>query len=209
MRPRKSAQDRKAEIVNVLLVLADRIGPDRLTTKDIAAEVKITQAAIFRHFPTKADIRVMVADVVIARMSESWDATLAQEPERDAQRRALVLAQFAQIEACPALPSILFSRELEVENPQLRERFAAILMIFQGHLAMALTRMRDQGKLRADLSPDDTAVFVTALVQGVAIRWILGARVGACHAGSTIRHLPGHGAGSGMQLASAIAIFTP
>jgi AcrR family transcriptional regulator len=206
MRPRKSGQDRKAEIVNVLLVLADRIGPDRLTTNDVAAEVKITQAAIFRHFPTKADIRVMVADVVIARMSESWDVALAQEPERDAQRRALVLAQFALIEACPALPSILFSRELEVENPQLRERFAAILMIFQGHLAMALTR--DQGKLRADLSPDDTAVFVTALVQGVAIRWTLGAR-GACHAGSTIRHLPGHGAGSGMQVASATAIFTP
>jgi AcrR family transcriptional regulator len=176
MRQRKSAQDRKAEIVDALLVLADRIGPDRLTTNDVAAEVGITQAAIFRHFPTKADIWIMVADVVMARMSQSWDAALAQEPEPDAQLRALVQAQLAQIEACPALPSILFSRELGVENPELRERFAAILMTFQGHLATALTLMRDQGKLRADLSPDDAAVFVTALVQGIAIRWTLGAR---------------------------------
>ena len=50
---RKSAEDRKTEIIEALLGLADRIGPDRLTTNDIAREVGVTQAAIFRHFPTK------------------------------------------------------------------------------------------------------------------------------------------------------------
>ena len=49
---RKPAEDRKAEIVATLLALADQIGPDRLTTNDIAREVGLTQAAIFRHFPT-------------------------------------------------------------------------------------------------------------------------------------------------------------
>ena len=45
---------RKAEIVRTVLALADRIGPDRVTTGAAAAAVGVTQAALFRHFPTKA-----------------------------------------------------------------------------------------------------------------------------------------------------------
>lgn len=51
---RKSAELRKTQIVTTILDLADKIGPDRVTTGAIAAEVGVTQAAIFRHFPSKA-----------------------------------------------------------------------------------------------------------------------------------------------------------
>ena len=51
---RKTSDLRKAEIVATILGLADRIGPDRVTTGAVAIEVGVTQAAIFRHFPTKA-----------------------------------------------------------------------------------------------------------------------------------------------------------
>ena len=48
---RKSAELRKAEIVAAVLDLADRIGPDRVTTGAAAAAVGVSQAALFRHFP--------------------------------------------------------------------------------------------------------------------------------------------------------------
>jgi len=51
---RKSAELRKAEIVATVLDLADRIGPDRVTTGAVASQIGVTQAALFRHFPTKA-----------------------------------------------------------------------------------------------------------------------------------------------------------
>ena len=56
MQKRKSAEDRKAEIVAAVLRLADEIGPDRLTTNDVARAVDLSQPAIFRHFSTKADL---------------------------------------------------------------------------------------------------------------------------------------------------------
>ncbi|MBL9058832.1 MAG: TetR/AcrR family transcriptional regulator, partial [Mangrovicoccus sp.] len=39
MLKRKPAGDRKADIIEAVLRLADRIGPDRLTTNDVAREV--------------------------------------------------------------------------------------------------------------------------------------------------------------------------
>ncbi|MEZ5869283.1 MAG: TetR family transcriptional regulator, partial [Defluviimonas denitrificans] len=53
---RKPADLRKAEIVAKVIDLADRIGPDRVTTGAVAKAVGVTQAALFRHFPTKADM---------------------------------------------------------------------------------------------------------------------------------------------------------
>ena len=77
MKRRMPAEDRKAEIVAALLHLADRIGPDRLTTTDIARAVGVTQAAIFRHFPTKADLWTTVGEVIAGRLEAAWQDALA------------------------------------------------------------------------------------------------------------------------------------
>ena len=95
--PRKSADDRKAEIVATALRLADELGPDRLTTQAVADAVGLTQPAIFRHFPTKQALWQAVAEVITERMTNAWQGALAKEREPDRQLVALVLVQFRQI----------------------------------------------------------------------------------------------------------------
>ena len=73
---RKSAERRKAEIVTVVLVLADRIGPDRVTTGAVATAIGVTQAALFRHFPTKAALWQAVAEHVAEGLAAAWEDAL-------------------------------------------------------------------------------------------------------------------------------------
>lgn len=173
---RKPAGDRKTEIIEALLGLADRIGPDRLTTNDIAREVGVTQAAIFRHFPTKAELWSGAGEVIAGRLQDAWAAALAGPSSPQDRLRALIAAQLRQIETCPALPAILHSRELNVDNADLRERFRSLLMRYQGHLVASLEDMIADGSIAADIRPADAAVLLTSLVQGIAIRWSLGSR---------------------------------
>lgn len=173
---RKPAEDRKAEIVGALLRLADRIGPDRLTTNDIAREIGITQAAIFRHFPTKAELWLAVAEVVALRLEAAWLQALADAATPQDRLRALIATQLRQIETCPALPAILHSRELNAENAALRDRFRGLLLRFQGHLAETIDDMAAAGAIGSAVRSPDAAVLLTSLVQGVAIRWSLGSR---------------------------------
>ena len=70
---RKRAELRKAEIVAALLGLADSIGPDRVTTGAVASSIGITQAALFRHFPTKDTLWQTVAEHVAEGLEEAWD----------------------------------------------------------------------------------------------------------------------------------------
>lgn len=173
---RKPAEDRKADIVAATLALADRIGPDRLTTNHVAREVGVTQAAIFRHFPTKAELWAAVGEALSQRLTTAWDEALAAHATPRARLRALIRTQLRQIEACPALPAILHSRELGVDNAALRESCRSLVVRFQGHLAANLQVLADTGGLRADLPPEDAASLLVSLVQGLAIRWTLGAR---------------------------------
>lgn len=77
---RKSAGERRQEIIEAMLRLTVEVGPDRLTTQAVAGAVGLTQPAIFRHFPTRDALWLGVAEEISARMRARWsEATAAVE----------------------------------------------------------------------------------------------------------------------------------
>lgn len=173
---RKSADVRKSEIMASVMVLADRIGPDRVTTAAVAAEVGVTQAALFRHFPTKAALWTAVAEDVSRNLAEAWVQACEGRADPVQRLEALVAAQFGQIAARPAIPMLLFSRELSVDNEDLRMAFRDRLAAFHALLEQEIGAAQGLGLLRPDITSRDAALLMTSLIQGVAIRWTLGAR---------------------------------
>lgn len=176
MSGRQSAEERKAQIVAEVLRLADEIGPDRLSTTDVARAVGVSQPAIFRHFPTKDALWLAVAEAIADRLQRAWAEAEAGATGPHARLKALIGAQLSAISETPALPSILFSRELQVDNQALREVFRGLLGAFQGRLVAVIGDLQAAGDLKHDVSPEDVAILLTSLVQGIAIRWTLGAR---------------------------------
>lgn len=176
MSGRKSADNRKAEIVAAMLRLADELGPDRLTTDAVAKAVGLTQPGIFRHFPTKQSLWLAVAAQIARTLTDAWDEVLAAHTAPQDRVTALLQVQLRQISANPAIPAILHSRELHTENAALRAEFVGLMTRFQSLLAENVAEGRAQGIFRPDLDPQDTAILLISLVQGLAIRWSLGQR---------------------------------
>ncbi len=173
---RKSAEDRKAEIASVVLRLAAKVGPDRLTTEDIAQAVGLSQPAIFRHFPRKQDIWQAVAARIGADMATCWTKAGNGSGTPSGRLRALVEAQLRLIQSTPALPAILFSRELHAENEGLRQTFVEMMGRFHQVLRSAITDGIRMQEFRDDIDAADAAWLVLGLIQGLAVRWSLSAR---------------------------------
>lgn len=176
MLARKPAIERKAEIVDAMLRLADEVGPDRLTTQAVADAVGLTQPAIFRHFAKKQDLWVAVAATIAERLKAAWQQALDASDDPKTRIEGLILGQLRQIEAMPAIPSILFSRELQAENEALRQSVAALMTELVALLAAELTKGQRAGVFDAGLPAKDGAFLLVALVQSLAIRWTLGKR---------------------------------
>lgn len=173
---RKPADQRKSEIVATMLRLADELGPDRLTTQAVATAVGLTQPAIFRHFPSKQDLWLAVAELISDSLTDSWGQAVAGSNDPITRIRALVLGQLQQIETMPAIPSILFSRELHVENDALRQSVLHLMTDLLALLTRELAAAQTAGAVDPQLSPKDGALLLISLVQGLAIRWTLGKR---------------------------------
>lgn len=176
MRIRKSAEERKSELVETALRLSDKFGPDRLTTERIAQVVGVTQAAIFRHFPTKQDLWRAVAARIGEKFQQRWTAVDAHAAEPLEKLRALVLGQLSLIQSAPAIQAILFSRELHAENKSLRIVFWEMMQQFQTRIERLIEAAQRQGALREDIAAADMAFLVIGLAQGLVLRWSLSGR---------------------------------
>lgn len=176
MRVRKPAETRKAEIIDAALHLADKLGPDRLTTGAIADAVGLTQPGVFRHFPKKQDLWRAVAARVGAMMDARWTKTRNPDAAPTDRIRVLIAAQLRLIQSTPAIPAILFSRELHAKNKGLRKAFLGLMSRFHRLIAGLVTQARDAGEIRDDLESDDAAFLIVGLVQGLAVRWSISGR---------------------------------
>ncbi len=175
-RIRKTAADRKKEIIQTAIRLAAISGPDRLTTEKLAREIGISQAAIFRHFPTKSDIWNGVA----AHIGEIMKipATLIQEQPKEPTSllRELVSRQLTFIQSTPAIPDILFSRELHANNDTMRLFFVGMMKERQKIFSKLVSHEITNGNFRNDLDENDAAWLILSLIQGQAMRWSLDGR---------------------------------
>ena len=175
-RIRKSAEDRRAEIVDAAILLAGEIGPDRLTTEMLAKEVGISQPGIFRHFPTKGDIWWAVAQRIGSMMGKKAGLIENKDVNPADQLRKLVTGHLGFIETTPAIPAILFSRELHAENEKMRSYFTGLIASRQRAFSKLIAAEITSGRFRKNLDPDDAAYLILALIQGLAMRWSLNAR---------------------------------
>ena len=173
MSARKSARDRKAEILQAALDLAFETGPDRLTTGMIADRLGLTQPAIYKHFRNKEDIWQAVADrlcgLIAANIADTNELSL---PPLGRVRR-LVLGHLRLVRDHPALPEIMVMRDpTEAQSAslsQIRESMSG----FRDILIDAIQEAKSDDRFRKDISAKDGATLIIGIIQALVLRLLL------------------------------------
>jgi AcrR family transcriptional regulator len=173
---RKPSHERKAEIVETVIGLADQFGPDRITTDMIAKAIGVTQATVFRHFPTKGDIWNSVAMHLTGRMREAWEKIGPGAGDPVVRLRTVVVGHLRLIARMPALPAILLSRELHGDNAPLRKTLQRTMGSFHQRLTELVAEAIAAGAFRKDLVASDAALLIIGMMQSLAMRWSIGGR---------------------------------
>lgn len=173
MRIRKTAKERKIEIIEATLQLVNEHGPARISIEAIAGNVGLTQPGVLRHFPTKQDIWKAVAGYLIEIMTDGWDKALIGNDTPQIRLRAVVRAQLSIIQSIPAIPEIILSRELHSGNQVLRNTFAQQMGRLHGIIVAQISEFKN---LRNGLNEKDAAFLIIGMIQGQALRWIISGR---------------------------------
>jgi len=173
MRVRKTATDRRAEIVDTALSLAFEVGPERVTTGMIANRMGLTQPSIYKHFAGKEDIWLVVVDTLCAQISANVAKVVAGKSAPEEQVKQLVLDHLRLVQGTPALPEIMVMRDPDGAQGRLKFKMQTCFAKVRGELVSNIQAAVASGHFRADLNPQDAATLVVGIIQSLVLRLLL------------------------------------
>jgi len=176
-RVRKPATERRGEIAAAALRLLGRGGLAAVTSAEVAAEVGVSPAALFRHYATLAAIVDAAVDLAVA----SLDGTLppADAPAAD-RLEALARARVGLFAREPGVAWLLRSEQAyaALSEPAVRRLRGAIgrsRKVIHGAIRDGV----ELGRLRADVDPRVLLTVFTATIHAFAGRTGLAQRSAA------------------------------
>jgi TetR/AcrR family transcriptional regulator len=137
-RKRPRPGERRAQILQALAAMLEQPGSERVTTAALAARLEISEAALYRHFVSKAQM----LEALIEFIETSVFTALGPEAEREspgaaqAQRALSVLLQFA--ERHPGMARLMAGDALAHEDERLNARMNAFFDRLEGQLRQSL-----------------------------------------------------------------------
>lgn len=168
---RMSASDRRSQLLNTALNVFSQKGFNGATTKEIAAAAGVTEAIIFRHFPTKQALYQAVLEAELGCCGfEQWlsEAKAAMDRNDDAGLfRAIAAAIIQSYSGDPRLERVMLFAALE-GNAQALEHYRNFSLPLFELLRDYITRRQKEGAL-AGYNPGSILSAIAGMAQRYAM----------------------------------------
>ena len=166
------ATPRRQQILEALARELEQQAGERITTAALARAVGVSEATLYRHFPSKA--RMFEGLLEFAEETVFGRVALILEQADSAPRRcehimALVLG-FA--ERNPGITRILLGDALVGETPRLRTRVEQFFRRLETQLRQVLREGEVRGEVPRDPVPSVVSALLVAVVAGRLLRYV-------------------------------------
>ena len=172
VRKRPKQGERRAQILQALAAMLEQPGAERITTAALAARLSVSEAALYRHFASKAQMFEALIDFIESSVFGLINQIGEREPAGRA-RAARIVAMVLQFgEKNPGMARVMVGDALVFEHERLQQRMNQ----FFDKLDAALRQSLRDGALAdsaepATLTPDaDARVRASVLTAFVAGR---------------------------------------
>lgn len=167
IKQRLSTEDRQKEIVRVAIHLAAEKGIDSVTTQDMADAMKVTQGAIFKHFPSKDDIWLAVINWIRGRLMTVLEKAASEATGPIDAIERMFYAHVTFIGKHPSIPRLLFTEMLHKKNSKLRDLIQGIISGYEERVAGLLEAAKAQSLVSQDLDSKNASVLYIGMIQGL------------------------------------------
>ena len=167
------AETRRAVTVEAVIELAAERDPGEITTAAIASHMKLTQGALFRHFPSKDAIWEAVMEWVAERLLARVDRAAAQADSPLAALQAIFLAHADFVAEHPGVPRMLFGELQRAEATPAKRLARTLLERYGERIRARLEAGKAAGEVSAALDIDAAVTLFVGTLQGLIMQSVL------------------------------------
>jgi AcrR family transcriptional regulator len=176
MSRRLSSDARRSQIVRSTLALLADTPVERITTRQVARALGISQPALFRHFRSRDEI----LEAVVAHTRDDLESLAAEVLGRKdaplASLEALMRGLADYVARNPGMSRLLFHDVGSGEGARFHQPLEELVSA-QRSLAAELMRQAERsGEVRCDVDPERAAQLLIASFQGLLLQWQLSGR---------------------------------
>jgi TetR/AcrR family transcriptional regulator len=161
VRKRPKPGERRVQILQALATMLEQPGAERITTAALAAKLDVSEAALYRHFASKAQM----FEGLIEFIESSVFTLINQIMERDAdavQKAARIVTLVLQFgEKNPGMTRVMVGDALVFENDRLQQRMNQFFDRIESSLRQVL---RDGAQAQQSATPTVDAQVRAALL---------------------------------------------
>jgi TetR/AcrR family transcriptional regulator len=158
---------RKLQILQALAAMLEHPKGEKITTAALAAKLAVSEAALYRHFASKAQMFEGLIEFIETSVFTLFNQIVEREDDGVAQAHAMLQTLLSFAASNPGMTRVLIGDALVGEDERLQLRmngfYDKIELAFKGALRLAST----QGHGREE----DVAARAALLVSYVAGRW--------------------------------------
>lgn len=157
---------RKDQILQALARMLEAAPGERITTAALAREVGVSEAALYRHFPSKAKmfegLIKFIEDTLFARISR----ILSDETSAEMRCHNILLLLLTFCDKNPGMTRLLTGEALAGETERLRERIAQFFSRLEAQLKQILREAQIRENLKTTISSAALANLLLASCEG-------------------------------------------
>ena len=162
-RKRPKPGERRLQILQTLAAMLEQPGAERVTTAGLAAKIGVSEAALYRHFASKAQMFEGLIDFVDQSTMGLIRQVTDREPPGPQQAGRIVALLFQFAEKNPGMSRVMIGDALVLEHERLQERINLLFDKIEAQLRQTL-KTSDSATPTADAQV--TASVLVAFMQG-------------------------------------------
>jgi TetR/AcrR family transcriptional regulator len=165
VRKRPKPGERRVQILQALATMLEQPGAERVTTAALAARLEVSEAALYRHFASKAQMFEGLIEFIEQSVFSLVNQIMEREQAANEQAARIVamLLQFA--EKNPGMTRVMVGDALVFENERLQQRMNQFFDKIESTLKQSLRSAAD-GSATPSVDAQVRASLLTAFVVG-------------------------------------------
>ena len=161
-RPRPKPGERRLQILQALAEMLQRPGGERVTTAALAAKLEVSEAALYRHFASKAQMFEGLIDFIEQSVFGLVQQIDMKEPDPLGQVRLVMTMVLRFAEQNPGMARVMAGDALVQENERLQARMNLLFDKLESALKQ---RLREAGSGNAVVQGAVLVAFVMGRMQ--------------------------------------------
>jgi TetR/AcrR family transcriptional regulator len=167
LRKRPKPGERRVQILQTLASMLEQPGAERITTAALAAQLSVSEAALYRHFASKAQMFEGLIEFIESSVFSLINQVVERETDARTQagRIAAVVLQFG--EKNPGMTRVMVGDALVFENERLSARMNQFFERVESQLRQAMRQAAEaSGSTTPTVEANARASVLTSFVIG-------------------------------------------